>query len=77
MFCDLVDSTRLSSQLDPEEYRDVVHAYQKVCTESSNAMKDILPNCSGMVFSSSSAIPKPMKMTLTEQYERAWVFSMP
>ena len=24
MFCDLVDSTRLSSQLDPEEYRDVV-----------------------------------------------------
>src|SRR5262249_55050545 len=33
MFCDLVDSTTLSSQLDPEEYRDVVRAYQKVCTE--------------------------------------------
>jgi class 3 adenylate cyclase/predicted ATPase len=33
MFCDLVDSTRLSSQLDPEEYRDVVRAYQSVCTE--------------------------------------------
>src|SRR6516165_129755 len=33
MFCDLVDSTRLSSQLDPEEYRDVVHAYQTACTE--------------------------------------------
>ncbi len=33
MFCDLVDSTRLSSQLDPEEYRDMVRAYQKVCTE--------------------------------------------
>src|SRR5215813_12559132 len=33
MFCDLVDSTKLSSQLDPEEYRDVVRAYQKVCTE--------------------------------------------
>src|SRR5215831_4249777 len=26
MFCDLVDSTKLSSQLDPEEYRDVVRA---------------------------------------------------
>ena len=25
MFCDVVDSTRLSSQLDPEDYRDVVH----------------------------------------------------
>jgi class 3 adenylate cyclase/predicted ATPase len=33
MFCDLVDSTSLSSQLDPEEYRDVVRAYQRVCSE--------------------------------------------
>jgi class 3 adenylate cyclase len=30
MFCDLVDSTRLSSELDPEDYRDVVRAYQEV-----------------------------------------------
>ena len=33
MFCDLVDSTKLSSQLDPEEYRDVVRAYQRGCTD--------------------------------------------
>jgi len=33
MFCDLVDSTRLSSQRDPEDWRDVVRAYQRVCTE--------------------------------------------
>jgi class 3 adenylate cyclase len=33
MFCDLVDSTKLSGQLDPEEYRDVVRAYQATCTE--------------------------------------------
>ena len=33
MFCDLVDSTTLSCQLDPEEYRDVVRAYQTACTE--------------------------------------------
>jgi class 3 adenylate cyclase/predicted ATPase len=33
MFCDLVDSTKLSSLLDPEEYRDVVRAYQRVCTD--------------------------------------------
>src|SRR5262249_47825042 len=32
MFCDLVDSTTLSSQLDPEAYRDVVRAYQATCT---------------------------------------------
>ncbi|MBM3225240.1 MAG: adenylate/guanylate cyclase domain-containing protein, partial [Candidatus Tectomicrobia bacterium] len=33
LFCDLVDSTSLSGQLDPEEYRDVVQAYQRTCTE--------------------------------------------
>src|SRR5215470_6341176 len=33
MFCDLVDSTKLSSQLDPEMYRDMVRAYQSAFTE--------------------------------------------
>jgi len=33
MFCDLVDSTRLSRQLDPEDWRDVVRAYQTTCAE--------------------------------------------
>jgi class 3 adenylate cyclase len=33
MFCDLVESTKLSSQLDPEDYREVVRAYQSTCTE--------------------------------------------
>src|SRR4029450_7941748 len=33
LFCDLVDSTTLSSQLDPEDYRGVVLEYQKVCSE--------------------------------------------
>src|SRR5262245_7754270 len=33
LFCDLVDSTKLSGQLDPEEYREVVHAYQQTCTQ--------------------------------------------
>src|SRR5262245_17797941 len=33
MFCDLVDSTKLSSQLDPEDYREVVRGYQRVCTD--------------------------------------------
>jgi len=33
MFCDLVDSTKLSSQLDPENYREVIREYQKVCSE--------------------------------------------
>ena len=31
MFCDLVGSTALSEQLDPEELREVVQAYQAAC----------------------------------------------
>jgi TOMM system kinase/cyclase fusion protein len=33
LFCDLVDSTALASQLDPEELREVVRAYQEVCAK--------------------------------------------
>ncbi len=33
MFCDLVGSTALSEQLDPEELREVVQRYQATCTE--------------------------------------------
>ncbi len=33
MFCDLVDSTALSGQLDPEDLREVVRAYQQMCSE--------------------------------------------
>jgi len=33
MFCDLVGSTVLSEQLDPEEYREVVRNYQTACAE--------------------------------------------
>jgi class 3 adenylate cyclase len=33
LFCDLVDSTVLASQLDPEDLREVVRAYQETCAE--------------------------------------------
>jgi class 3 adenylate cyclase/pimeloyl-ACP methyl ester carboxylesterase len=33
MFADVVDSTQLSGQLDPEDYRDVLRAYQSTCAE--------------------------------------------
>jgi class 3 adenylate cyclase/predicted ATPase len=33
MFCDLADSTKLSRQLDPEDLREVVRAYQATATE--------------------------------------------
>ena len=33
LFCDLVDSTALSAQLDPEDLREVVRAYQDTCAK--------------------------------------------
>jgi TOMM system kinase/cyclase fusion protein len=33
LFCDLVDSTILASQLDPEDLREVVRAYQEACAK--------------------------------------------
>jgi class 3 adenylate cyclase len=31
LFCDLVDSTGLAGQLDPEDYRVVLQAYLETC----------------------------------------------
>jgi class 3 adenylate cyclase len=36
MFCDLVSSTELATRLDPEQYRELVRAYQSVCEEIIN-----------------------------------------
>src|SRR4030095_2944456 len=33
MFIDIVESTQLSGQLDPEDLREVIQAYQRVCAE--------------------------------------------
>ena len=33
LFCDLVDSSALASQLDPEDLREVVRAYQETCAK--------------------------------------------
>jgi class 3 adenylate cyclase len=33
LFCDLVDSTALAAQLDPEVLREVVRAYQEACAK--------------------------------------------
>jgi TOMM system kinase/cyclase fusion protein len=33
LFCDLVDSTSLAAHLDPEDWREVIRAYQQACAE--------------------------------------------
>ena len=42
MFCDLVDSTKLSSQLDPEDYRKSSVPINRLVLKSSHAGMDIL-----------------------------------
>jgi class 3 adenylate cyclase len=34
MFCDLVGSTALSTRLDPEDTREIIHAYHRCCAET-------------------------------------------
>ena len=39
MFCDVVDSTSLAEQLDPEDFREVLSAYQGVCASAIERYK--------------------------------------
>ena len=40
MFCDLVGSTALSAQLDPEDYRAVVQRYQQRVKQNPHHLKE-------------------------------------
>jgi class 3 adenylate cyclase/predicted ATPase len=42
MFCDLVGSTSLSQQLDPEELRTVILAYQETCAQAIRRLEGYL-----------------------------------
>lgn len=57
MFCDLVGSTDLLEQLDPEELRDVVRAYQEVCAKVIDPLRDILHSIWATVCWSTLVIP--------------------
>ena len=52
LFCDLVGSTALSAQLDPEELREVVRAYQDTCAKVIARATGISPSISAMACSS-------------------------
>ena len=47
MFCDLVNSVKLSSQLDPEDLRDVIAAYQRDCARSIKRYNGHVARCVG------------------------------
>ena len=70
LFCDLVDSTRLSRQLDPEDYREVVRAYQAAAAEVVQRFDGCLPSTWAMACWSILAIPRRMKMTRSGRASR-------
>jgi predicted ATPase/class 3 adenylate cyclase len=47
MFCDLVGSTPLSEQLDPEELQEVLHLYQETGSEVIRRFEGCLARCFG------------------------------
>src|SRR5262245_36827755 len=47
LFCDLVGSTALSAQLDPEEFREVVRAYQDTCAKVIALFEGHIAQCLG------------------------------
>jgi len=68
MFCDVVDSTMLSSQLDPEDYREIIRAYQATCVEVIQRFEGHIARISVMDCWSTLAIRRPTRMMHSGQY---------
>jgi class 3 adenylate cyclase/tetratricopeptide (TPR) repeat protein len=47
MFCDLVGSTQIAEQMDPEEYRDLLDAYLKLAIDRIAAMDGVVNQLAG------------------------------
>jgi class 3 adenylate cyclase len=47
MFCDLADSTVMSTQLDPEDYRDVIFTYQRTVAREIEALSGFVAKYMG------------------------------
>ena len=72
LFCDFVDSTAPSSQLDPEDWREVVRAYQEACAKVIVCFEGHIASISAMACSCTSATPKHTKMTSSGRHEPDW-----
>jgi SAM (Sterile alpha motif) domain-containing protein len=68
MFCDLVGSTALSAQLDPEDLRDLIGYITSLLRKQSPALTVSLQNTWGMAYSSILAIPRLTRTTRNKQY---------
>src|SRR4030095_15020685 len=66
LFCDLVDSTALASQLDPEDLREVVRAYQAICAEVIQRFDGYIAQYLGDGLLVYFGYPRPMKTRPSE-----------
>ena len=77
LFCDLADSTRLAGQLDPEDLREVVLAYQATCAEVSGALMGISRSIWAMACWCTLAIPRRMRTMPSAPCAPGWAFWKP
>ena len=75
MFCDLVGSTALAGQLDPEDSARSSAPIRLPARRSSSATRAILPSIWATACWSTSAIPRPMKTMLSAPCAPGWGFS--
>jgi hypothetical protein len=68
MFADLVGSTALSTDMDPEDLREVISAYQKCVAETVHHFGGFVARYLGMVSSCTLVIRMPMRTTPNERY---------
>ena len=72
MFCDLVDSTPLAGQLDPEDYRTVVRAYLEACAQVIQRFDGHIAKYLGDGILVTLAIPEPTNTTPSEPSMQGW-----
>ena len=72
LFCDLVDSTGLARQLDPEDLREVVRAYQEACAKAIARFEGHIAQYLGDGLLVYFGYPWPTKMTRSGQCGPGW-----
>ena len=77
LFCDLAGSTQLSGQLDPEDLRAVICAYQEDAATVIREYAGHIASISAMACWCTLATPPPMKTMPGARSTRPWVLSRP
>jgi class 3 adenylate cyclase len=75
LFCDLVESTALAGRLDPEDYRELVRAYQDACATVIQRFEGHIAQYLGEGCWSTLAIPRRTRTTPSGRCAPGWHWS--